>query len=40
MSEENKKIKIVDGDGSTFYKNKKNTKKDIIVPSEKKIEKK
>ncbi len=52
MSEENKKIKIVDGDGSTLdispvynhikdvIPKKKNTKKDIIVPSEKKIEKK
>ncbi|MFR7402415.1 MAG: hypothetical protein ACLUT6_04890 [Clostridia bacterium] len=52
MSEENKKIQIVDGDGSTLdispvynhikdvIPKKKNTKKDIIVPSEKKIEKK
>ena len=52
MSEENKKIKIVDGDGSTLdispvynhikdvIPKKKNTKKDIIVHSEKKIEKK
>ena len=52
LSEENKKIKIVDGDGSTLdispvynhikdvIPKKKNTKKDIIVPSEKKIEKK
>ena len=52
MAEENKKIKIVDGDGSTLdispvfnhiqdvTPNPKNNKKNIIVPNEKKIEKK
>ena len=42
MSEENKKIKIVDGDGSTLDISPvyNHIKKDIIVPSEKKIEKK
>ena len=52
MAEENKKIKIVDGDGSTLdispvYNHikdvtpkPKNNKKNIIVPNEKKIEKK
>ena len=52
MAEENKKIKIVDGDGSTLdispvYNHikdvtpkPKNNKKNIIVPNEKKLEKK
>jgi len=52
MSEENKKIEVVDGDGSTLdispvYNHikdvtpkPKSNKKNIIVPNEKKLEKK